>query len=60
MLVPAGDRLRVIIAGPALSDSICGELYLRNGKWQDRFVRLDEPETPPYQLPVSLWLLKEE
>ncbi len=60
MLVPAGDRLRVIIAGPALSDSICGELYLRNGKWQDRFVRLDDPEVPPFTLPVSLWMLKEE
>ena len=59
MLVPAGDWLRIVIAGPAISDSIVGELYFRDGRWQDAFVRLDDPETPPFTLPVSMWLLKE-
>ena len=38
--------------------SLIGELYFRNGKWQDTYVRLDEEETPPFGQIVQLWEMR--
>ncbi len=51
----AGE-LTISMISPALSDSVCGELYFKDGLWQDVYRRLDpEDDTSAGSLTVSLW-----